>query len=161
MVENGFYIIKDSFFDKFNDPYLKGNKKESRPHYYAFKDKKTNLYWVVPISSRVEKYRKIMESKMLKYNGRCDTLHIAEIVDGRPNVFLIQDMFPITEDYIERDYNINGKHLMLMNDKQIKIISKKVFRVLHLIRKHYTFSPTQPDVLKIEQELLKDSPAKL
>ena len=28
-------------------------------------------------------------------------------------LFLIQDMFPITEEYIEREYTIAGNHLML------------------------------------------------
>lgn len=30
--------------------------------------------------------------------------------------FLIQDMFPITEEYIEREYTIIENHLMLMSE---------------------------------------------
>ena len=33
--ERGFYVIKDQFFVDFPDPYLKGNKGEHRPHYFA------------------------------------------------------------------------------------------------------------------------------
>ncbi len=32
MKKTGFYIIKDSFFDDMDEPYLKGNKKGNRPH---------------------------------------------------------------------------------------------------------------------------------
>ena len=44
MEQFGFYIIKDEFFFKFNDPYLKGNKDQNRPHYYCFKDDIDGLY---------------------------------------------------------------------------------------------------------------------
>lgn len=43
MKKTGFYIIKDSFFDDMNEPYLKGNKKGNRPHYYCFEDSVTGL----------------------------------------------------------------------------------------------------------------------
>ena len=38
----------------------------------------------------------------------CDILHIVKLDDSRESVFLIQDMFPITEEYIEREYTIAG-----------------------------------------------------
>ena len=39
MKRTGFYIIKDSFFEDMDDPYLKGNKEGNRPHYYCLEDK--------------------------------------------------------------------------------------------------------------------------
>ncbi|WP_283246156.1 hypothetical protein [Zhenhengia yiwuensis] len=39
MNKNHFYIIKDSYFETFNDPYLKGNKEGNRTHYYGIEDK--------------------------------------------------------------------------------------------------------------------------
>lgn len=33
MKKNGFYIIKDKFFEDIQDPYLKANKTGNRPHY--------------------------------------------------------------------------------------------------------------------------------
>lgn len=57
MKENGCYIIKDSFFERFNDPYLKGNKDGNRPHYFCVKDYTyENLFWVIPLSSRGVKF---------------------------------------------------------------------------------------------------------
>lgn len=54
------YHIKDEFFDKVQDKYLMRNKENGnyRPHFYAIQDKKNqSLYWMIPISSRVEKYK--------------------------------------------------------------------------------------------------------
>jgi len=47
--ERGFYVLKDQFFVDFPDPYLKGNKGEHRPHYFALRDKKTQLIWMIPM----------------------------------------------------------------------------------------------------------------
>lgn len=33
MKKSGFYIIKEQFFEEMNEAYLKGNKKENRPHH--------------------------------------------------------------------------------------------------------------------------------
>ena len=101
MTEHGFYIVSDVFFDDFPDPFLKGNKAERRPHYYCFTDKQTGLYWLIPMSSRVEKYKKLIDKREL--SGKpCDIFHIAKLDNGKEGVFLIQDMFPITSNYILR-----------------------------------------------------------
>ena len=63
MKKTGFYIIKDKFFEDMPDPYLKGNKAGNRPHYYCFEDTSTGIYWMIPLSSRIDKYRRIMEKK--------------------------------------------------------------------------------------------------
>ena len=47
MKKTGFYIIKDSFFEDMDEPYLKGNKEGNRPHYYCFEDGVTGLYWMI------------------------------------------------------------------------------------------------------------------
>lgn len=66
MREKGFYIIKDKFFEDMQQPYLKGNKKESRPHYYCIRDNIEGIYWMIPLSSKVEKYQRIIEQKARK-----------------------------------------------------------------------------------------------
>ena len=63
MKKTGFYIIKDKFFEDMQDPYLKGNKAGNRPHYYCLEDTSTRIYWMIPLSSRIDKYRRIMEKK--------------------------------------------------------------------------------------------------
>jgi hypothetical protein len=148
-----FYIIKDEYFDDFPDKFLKGNKEENRPHYYCFKDNKTGLYWIIPLSSRIEKYEKYMKKDQEKY-GRSDKFHIVSIA-GKTECFLIQDMFPIIPEYIEREYTVNKIPLKLTNKGIAKEISQKASKILALIRKGVKFSPTQPDVLKIEKEILE------
>ncbi len=152
MEKNGFYIIKDQFFTDMADPYLKGNKEGNRPHYYCFEDVRTEIYWMIPLSSRIDKYRKIMEKKKAK--GRsCDTLHIAKLDNDRESVFLIQDMFPIKEEYIEREFTIAGNHLRLTSEHVAREIERKAKKVLGMLRRGVKFTPTQPDVMAILKKL--------
>ena len=155
MKEFGFYIIDDKFFTNFNDSYLKGNKKENRPHYCCIKDKTDDrLFWVIPLSSRVEKYRAII-NKRIQNNKRCDILHIIKIANTE-NVFLIQDMFPITDKYIKREYTICGKPLVLINENDRTIIKDKSYRILNMIERKIRFLPTQVDALKIKNKLISE-----
>ena len=62
MKKTGFYIIKDSFFEDMEEPYLNGNKEGNRPHYYCYEDKGTGLYLMIPLSSKIDKYKKIVEN---------------------------------------------------------------------------------------------------
>ena len=156
MEKHAFYIIKDEFFVRFNDPFLKGNKEENRPHYYCFQDNTEGIYWVIPMSSRVEKYKKIIVKKK-EQNKPCDILHICRLSSGIENVFLIQDMFPVTENYILRPYTIGENILTLTKDKDIKIVEKKALRIKNMIENGKRFIPYQVDAMKIKNELLSDA----
>lgn len=149
------YIIKDSFFKRFDDPNLKGNKSEKRPHYYCFNDDVSGLYWIIPLSSRVEKYKSIIAEKQ-KRGKPTDGIHICKLISGKEDVFLIQDMFPITEEYVLRPYTIAGRHMCLVREADKKIIDKKAKRILNLIKRNQNFMPNQVDTEKIKKELLKD-----
>lgn len=152
MKKTGFYIIKDSFFDDMNEPYLKGNKEGNRPHYYCFEDSVTQLYWMIPLSSRIDKYKKIVDNKK-KAGKPCDIIHIVKLDDDRESAFLIQDMFPITEEYIEREYTIAGNHLMLTSEHTVKTIEQKARKVMGMLKRGVKFTPTQPDVMKMIEKL--------
>ena len=154
MQKAGFYIIKDKFFEDMHDPYLKGNKSENRPHYYCFTDVDSDIYWMIPLSSQIGKYKKLVEKKKLQGKS-CDIIHILVLDDGKESAFLIQDMFPITSEYIERKYTIGGNPLLLTSEQQIKIIDKKARKVLALLKRGVKFTPTQPDVMKILDMLKK------
>ena len=154
MQKLGFYIISDEFYKDFPDPFLKGNKNERRPHCYALKDEKTGLYWMVPMSSRTEKYENII-NKRTRSSKPCDILHIAKLDNGEKSVFLIQDIFPITDKYISREYTIGSNHLRITSEKLATIIEQKSRKTLGMIRKGVKFTPTQPNVLKIEKRLLE------
>ena len=152
MVKNGFYIIKDSFFKDMDEPYLKGNKEGNRPHYYCFEDSKENVYWMIPLSSQIAKYRAIIEKKK-KENKPCDILHIIKLDNNKQSVFLIQDMFPITKEYIERKYTIAGNHLLLTSEHTIREIEKKARKVQGMLRRGIKFTPTQPDIMRMLEKL--------
>lgn len=70
-IQSGFYYhIKDIFFEDVQDSALMANKENGnyRPHYLAIQDSQNHkIYWMVPVSSKIEKYQKIynlMEEKL-------------------------------------------------------------------------------------------------
>ena len=65
------------------------------------------------------------------------------------NAFLIQDMFPITEEYIEREYTVAGNPLTLTSERVEREVEQKACKVLGMLKRGVKFIPTQPDVLKI------------
>ena len=145
--------MKEKFFIDAADPYLKRNKQENRPHYYCFQSAADGIYWMIPLSSRVEKYQAIIDKRIANHKP-CDTLQIVELDNNRKSVFLIQDIFPITDEYIEREYTIDGNHLMLTSEHTAREIEKKARRVVGLLKRGIKFTPTQPDVNAI-LEMLK------
>ena len=103
------YHIKDSFFTLVNDDKLMANKEGNnyRPHFFFFADPQTaGIYWAVPQSTKVEKYQRIIQQKIKKY-GKCDTIVMGNF-GGRDNAFLIQNMFPIIEKYVDHEHTIDG-----------------------------------------------------
>lgn len=152
MKKTGFYIIKDKFFEDMQEPYLKGNKSGNRPHYYCFEDAESGIFWMIPLSSQIEKYKKIVNKKV-KTGKPCDIIHIVKLDDNRESAFLIQDMFPITSEYIEREYTIAGNHLLLTSEHVARTIEKKAKKVLGMLRRGVKFTPTQPNVIAMLSQL--------
>ena len=107
---------------------------------------------MIPLSSRIDKYKKIMDNKK-KAGKPCDIIHIVKLDDDRESAFLIQDMFPITEEYIEREYTIAGNHLMLTSEHTVKTIEQKARKVMGMLKRGDKFTPTQPDVMKMIEKL--------
>ena len=154
MKARGFYVIKDRFFMDFPDPYLKRNKGRNRPHYYCLEGD-NGLFWVIPTSSIFMKYQNIIKKRSA--DGKpTDFLHVAKLDNGKITAFLIGDMFPVTKNYVLREYTFSGNHLRVTSDHLALQIERKAKIILGLLRLGYKFSPTQPDVLKIEQTLLAD-----
>ena len=59
-------------------------------------------------------------------------------------------MFPITEEYMEREYTIAGNHLMLTSEHTAKVIEQKV---LGMLKRGGKFMSIQSDVLSILERL--------
>ena len=150
MINNCFYIIKDEFFDIVDDKHLKQNKGQNRPHYYCINYK--DYFWMIPLSSQIEKYRKIID-KRLKNNKPCDILHIAKLDNGKESVFLIQDIFPVIEKYIDREFTMFGKPFILTSENLINEIERKAKKIINLILGGVKILPTQIDINAIIEKL--------
>ena len=101
------YHIKDEYFDVVSDESLMQNHErgKKRPTYFTIKEK--NILWFIPISSKVDKYRKIVDKKVLKY-GFCNTILIEKIFD-KESAILLQNVFPTLEKYIDHVHTVDGK----------------------------------------------------
>ncbi len=152
MVKAGLYIIKDKFFEDMNEPYLKGNKEQNRPHYYCFEDSVDGIFWMIPMSSKIEKFQRIVDKK--KEQGKpCDVIHITKLDNDKMSAFLIADMFPITEFYIEREYTIAGNPMTVTSEHEVREIEQKARKVLGMLKRGVKFMPTQVNVKSMLEKL--------
>lgn len=147
------YHIKDEFFDTVNDDNLMANheKGKKRPTYFTIKDK--DILWFIPLSSKVEKYEKIVNNKIKRY-GFCNTILIEKIFD-RKTAILLQNAFPTLEKYIDHIDNIPAK----VPETLSKIILKKFKKLMKLKDKGINLFFTDIDKIKeqMEIELSKNS----
>ena len=125
VIEDGkFYFIKDEFFDLFKDYGLMVNKENGnkRPCYFCFRDKfNKEIIWFVPISTKYEKYKKIYEYKKQKQR-RVYNFVFGEVV-GKKSVFLIQNIFPTTEEYVLEKYITENKDVEIALNVRNKVIA--------------------------------------
>lgn len=146
MEKRHFYFVKDEFYNALPDCYLMTNKglegKGGRPCHYCFESR--DFFWMIPISSKVEKYRQIYESKIKKY-GYCDTIRFG-YVNGEKRAFLIQNCFPITSEYIDCEYLVDkGKTPVTISSKMSEELDKLMNKVLKLYSKGITLPLTKID----------------
>ena len=132
-METGFfYYIKDEYYEKFENCNLMGNKESdesgnhNRPCYYCFEQ--ANYYWMLPISSRVEKFQKLYDEKMKRYNGNFDGIRFG-FVNGKRCAFLIQNICPITAEYVASEYRIQK------NTRRVTISPKLASELNAIVRK--------------------------
>ena len=144
-IENGrFYCIKYN---------LMKNKETGtkRPCYFCFKDKTNeNIIWFVPISKQYAKYKSIYKKKKEKIH-REPFNFVFGIVKDENAVFLIQNMFPTVEKYIEEKYKVKNNDVTISIPLQKEII-EKAESVLRLEEKniHVAFS----NLINFRKELL-------
>ena len=126
-----FYFIKECYFEKFKDYGIMDNKEERhrRPCFYCFEQ--DNIYWMIPISSQVDKYKRIKAKKELKYPSY-DGIRFG-YVNGRQSTFLIQNMCPVTDKYIDCIYTIEkGTVDVSVNEKTIHELNKLARKMIRL-----------------------------
>ena len=145
------YHIKDSFFDKVKDKGLMSNHegKRNRPTYFTIKDK--DILWFIPLSSNIDKYKKIIENKIKKY-GSCKTILIRKIAN-KESVILLQNSFPILEKYIDHPHMLNGKPLKVVDSLKYEILNNfKYMMSMKLEGKNLFFT----DIDKIKEMMLEE-----
>ena len=151
-IQSGYvYHIKDSYFDIAQDDKLMKNYEGGayRPTYFCLEDLKTGLLWVIPMSTRIEKFQSIIEKDINRY-GECLKIIIGEY-NGRENAFLLQNMFPIIKKYIDHIHTVNGNPIPVHSDLQTKIDRnfREVMR-LHKLGIKVVF----PDIDRLEKLML-------
>lgn len=65
-------------------------------------------------------------------------------------------MFPITERYITNQYIRGGQPVRIANIDIVTDIERSARRVAILLRQGVKFTPTQPDILRIEKIMLDE-----
>lgn len=104
------YFIKDEFYEKFKNCGLLENnetidgKPHGRPCCYLFKfhNDDKDIFWMIPISSKVDKYEVQYNRSIAKY-GICDNISFGYVL-GERRAFLPQNLFPVTMEYIDNIY---------------------------------------------------------
>jgi hypothetical protein len=128
-----------------------------RPHFYAIKDKKNpSLYWMIPISSQAQKYKRIVENKKRKY-GKCNTIVIGKFA-GKENAFLIQNAFPIIEKYFDHVHTIQEKPVMVHKELN-RMLTENLREVLAMHNRGIRLTFTDIDTIRtvMESELHRDN----
>lgn len=126
------YHIKDDYFIKMgNKQGLMENKENGhfRPNYFSIKDSDTDIQWMIPLSSKIDKYKEAKAKKIAKRGY--DYTIVIDRYCGKECVFLIQNMFPILPKYIDHIHTVSSVpvkvHKSIRNE--IDKCLKEVFRL--------------------------------
>ena len=151
-VQSGYiYHIKDDFFDKINDKGLMINheKGHSRPSYLAIKD--NSILWFIPLSSKIDKYKLIIDKKVKKY-GSCKTILIKKIAE-REQAILIQNAFPTLEKYIKSKHTIDGHFVRISTAVEKEILDNFKYMIS---LKEEGLNLFFTDIDKIKEKMLEE-----
>ena len=159
VIEDGkLYFIKDEFINKYNPKFHLMENKEigtKRPTYFCFRDKvNKKILWFVPMSTKYQKYKEVYEEIKNKIRKEPNNFVFAKNVAGKKTVFLIQNMFPTLEKYIQEEYKKNG--ITIKVPKAVKQeINKKTRNVFVYTNKGVivTYTNLPQFIVEIEKEL--------
>ena len=152
-IQTGYlYHIKDEFFDIVNDENLMTNHErgKQRPTYFTIKDK--DILWFIPLSSKVDKYKEIVDKKIKKY-GVCNSIIIRDIL-GNEAAILIQNAFPTLEKYIDHVHVLNNEKPAKVIESVSDEILENFAQMLKLKNRGLNFFFT--DIDKIKKQMLDE-----
>lgn len=149
--ENGFYIIKDSFFTKYKDSFLLDSKTTNRPHFFLIKDRIVkDVYWAIPMSRQLDKALKKIREDYDNKEEKCPYYVINK--NSQNPVFSIGNSFPILKKYVEREFERSNRHLILKDSKILKKVESKFDNYLKFINRYSNRTP----ILSIFDDLIKE-----
>jgi len=140
-----FCFLADQYYEDFPDEYLMRNKEvvdgvlRDRPCFFVFQDSVTSeILWLVPISSNYAKYKALYDKKVERYK-KCNTIRFGEVL-GKQAAFLIQNMCPVTKEYIREVYvDKNGVEIqvdgriaqdVIANAREVLAITKRGAKIV-------------------------------
>ena len=158
-----FYFLKDEFYNMFPNMFpnsgLIGNKdsddegEHRRPCFYCYEN--NGILWMVPISSKTEKYHKIYNEKVQKYKRNYDGIRFG-YVNGKERAFLIQNICPTLPKYIEKQYCVqNGNKEVTINEElsnELNGIIRKVCRLYYQKKIKIVFTDLDTILDRLEKE---------
>ena len=144
MITGHFYFLKQDYLQQFPNM-----TDIHRPYFCAFTED-DRVYWLVPISSKVDKFESIYNAKIKRYD-KCDTIDFCHVL-GRKKAALIQNMCPVTQEYILNEYLDSHKNPVQLCEKVRKRIIHKAKKVLALQRQGIDL--IFGDVLSVRDKLI-------
>ncbi len=105
---------------------------------------------MIPISSQIAKYKLIHHKNLLKYKDSY-TIMFGNVL-GHEKAFLLQNIFPVIDYYIEKEYvDFYKSSVSIEPEFRLELI-KNSREIIKLVRKGVKL--VFPDILKIEKELI-------
>lgn len=151
MISGRFYYISDEYYEKFSNCNLMGNKdadengEHGRPCFYCFEHEK--YFWMIPISSQIDKFTDLYNEKMIRYNGNYDGIRFG-YVNGELRAFLIQNLCPVSSKYIESEYRVNKQTVpVTINENLSRELNGIVRKVLRFHKKGIRLTLTKLDII--------------
>ncbi len=157
-----FYFLKDIYSDKYSFKGVMPNKPQDndgnvhgRPYYYSMQDDENpQIMWMIPISSKVEKYQRICDEKFNKYHRKYDGIAFGNI-RGQKRAFLVQNMCPVISQYIDDTYLDSNTNLpIVLSEKTAFYIESKAKKMINLSKRGKRCTLT--DIPYIYNEILKE-----
>lgn len=136
MIENGLYVVKRDFLNVVST--LGGNcdivSGDKRPVFCCIQDKEIDgLYWAIPTSDLAHR-----SPKQIAYYQKCMACDNSDLRScyyhivntNRTALYKISSCYPITDRYIDHAYTVNGIHVVIKRNTDIKEIKRKFKRIL-------------------------------
>ncbi|MDD7411469.1 hypothetical protein [Fusobacterium gastrosuis] len=150
--KNGFYLIKNEFFKKFEENSLPFQK-NGRPVYYCIQDKYNDkIFWVIALTTKLNKVEKAFE----KAGGEEKCKIYCRFPSDKKSAFNIGDIFPITKEYVEREFIKTGKHYQLKDSNLIEKIEKKAITIIKIKMTNDNANNKGINVQKIYKQLSEE-----